>query len=214
MDQLRSTNFAPNNPRDRKAGRPGEDTERAGAAAGFAAALCLFGRHSSLEERHERRSYCQVRTKSSRADYRAQSPGLRRGAKALNAMIDKRPLLIARCADVADVIAAVEFRAGQQAPHRHSRRRTQWSRSRQRQRRPSHRPLDDEGRKGRPQEQDCESGRGLHHRRRRSRDPRLPASLLTTIYHMLKHATKFRDLGHDISTSTRRRPRSTVCSPN
>ena len=29
--------------------------------------------------------------------------------KLYNAMIDKRPLLIARCADVADVIAAVNF---------------------------------------------------------------------------------------------------------
>ena len=31
-----------------------------------------------------------------------------------NAMIDKRPLLIARCADVADVIAAVRFGREQQ----------------------------------------------------------------------------------------------------
>src|SRR5208282_4664060 len=32
--------------------------------------------------------------------------------KVYNAMIDKRPRLIARCVDVADVIAAVEFGAG------------------------------------------------------------------------------------------------------
>ena len=33
--------------------------------------------------------------------------------KLYNAMIDKRPLLIARCADVADVISAVTVRPGQ-----------------------------------------------------------------------------------------------------
>ena len=33
-----------------------------------------------------------------------------------NAMIDKRPRWIARCSDVADVIAAVQFAAGQDLP--------------------------------------------------------------------------------------------------
>ena len=36
--------------------------------------------------------------------------------KLYNAMIDKRPLLIARCADVADVIAAVNFGRGSKLP--------------------------------------------------------------------------------------------------
>src|SRR2546429_4671610 len=36
--------------------------------------------------------------------------------KLYNGMIDKRPLLIARCADVADVIAAVNFGRDQKLP--------------------------------------------------------------------------------------------------
>ena len=60
-------------------------------------------------------------------------PEYEEARKLYNAMIDKRPLLIARCADVADVIAAVNFGRGQQAPHRHSRRRAQWPGSGQRQ---------------------------------------------------------------------------------
>ncbi|MEJ2653519.1 MAG: oxidoreductase, partial [Gammaproteobacteria bacterium] len=36
--------------------------------------------------------------------------------KLYNAMIDKRPLLIARCADVADVIAAVNFGRDNELP--------------------------------------------------------------------------------------------------
>ena len=36
-------------------------------------------------------------------------PEYEEARKLYNAMIDKRPLLIARCADVADVIAAVNF---------------------------------------------------------------------------------------------------------
>jgi hypothetical protein len=43
--------------------------------------------------------------------------------KLYNAMIDKRPLLIARCADVADVIAAINFGREKKACHRHPRRR-------------------------------------------------------------------------------------------
>ena len=43
-------------------------------------------------------------------------------ARALyNGMIDKRPRMIARCADVADVINAVSF-GRQRSAHRHSRR--------------------------------------------------------------------------------------------
>ena len=43
--------------------------------------------------------------------------------KLYNGMIDKRPLAIARCADVADVIAAVDFARENQAHARHPRRR-------------------------------------------------------------------------------------------
>jgi hypothetical protein len=38
--------------------------------------------------------------------------------KLYNAMVDKRPLLIARCADVGGVIAAANFRRREQAPDR------------------------------------------------------------------------------------------------
>ena len=43
--------------------------------------------------------------------------------KLYNAMIDKRPHLIARCADAADVIAAVNFGREQNLAHGHTRRR-------------------------------------------------------------------------------------------
>ncbi len=40
-------------------------------------------------------------------------PQYEEARKLYNAMIDKKPLLIARCADVADVIAAVHFGPGE-----------------------------------------------------------------------------------------------------
>ncbi len=40
--------------------------------------------------------------------------------KVYNAMIDKRPALIARCADVADVISAVNFRPRERRARRYS----------------------------------------------------------------------------------------------
>ena len=45
--------------------------------------------------------------------------------KVYNAMIDRRPLLIARCADVADVITAVKFRPRAKTGRVNSRRRPQ-----------------------------------------------------------------------------------------
>ena len=48
-----------------------------------------------------------------------------------NGMIDKRPLLIARCVDVADVITAVNFARDNDLLARHPRRRTQRSGPRQ-----------------------------------------------------------------------------------
>ena len=45
--------------------------------------------------------------------------------KVYNAMIDRRPRLIARCADVADVMTAVEFGREQKAAGGHPRRRAQ-----------------------------------------------------------------------------------------
>ena len=44
-----------------------------------------------------------------RSDRAARPRATTRRASLYNAMIDKRPRLIARCADVADVIAAVNF---------------------------------------------------------------------------------------------------------
>ena len=44
--------------------------------------------------------------------------------KLYNAMIDKRPLFIAKCADVADVMAAVNFGRENKLADRYSRGRT------------------------------------------------------------------------------------------
>ncbi len=52
--------------------------------------------------------------------------------KLYNAMIDKRPLLIARCADVGRCHRRGEFRPREQAAYRYSRRRAQRARFRQR----------------------------------------------------------------------------------
>ena len=59
-------------------------------------------------------------------------------------MIDKRPALIARCADVADVIAAVNFAREHKLLARHPRRRPQRPRPRHLRRRAGDRPLADE----------------------------------------------------------------------
>jgi FAD/FMN-containing dehydrogenase len=45
-----------------------------------------------------------------------EDPGYDSARRVYNAMIDKRPRWIARCSDVADVIAAVQFAAGQDVP--------------------------------------------------------------------------------------------------
>ena len=60
----------------------------------------------------------------------AKDPAYEEARALYNGMIDKRPLAIARCVDVADVIAAVNFGREQRPPHRHPRRRPQrpWSR--------------------------------------------------------------------------------------
>jgi hypothetical protein len=81
-------------------------------------------------------------------------PDYEEARKLYNAMIDKQPLIITRCADLADVIAAVNFGRENKLPIGHSRRRPQRPRSRQRQRRFGHRSVDNERREGRPEEQD------------------------------------------------------------
>ena len=50
-------------------------------------------------------------------------PGYPEACKLYNGMIDKRPLMVIRCADVADVMAIVTFRTGQSSPARGPRRR-------------------------------------------------------------------------------------------
>ena len=45
-----------------------------------------------------------------------------------NGMIDKSPMMIARCADVADVVAAVNFAKAERSPGRNPRRRAQRAR--------------------------------------------------------------------------------------
>ena len=115
-------------------------------------------------------------TEPSRRAYRARPSGIRRGAKTLQrhdrqAAAAYRPLHRRRRCD-----RGGEVRPRQQAPGRHSRRWPQRPGSRQRQRRPGHRPIDDEGREGRRQAEDGESGPGLHDWRRRSRDAGLRSS--------------------------------------
>ena len=61
--------------------------------------------------------------------------------KVYNGMIDRRPALIARCADVADVIAAVNFARDSKLLVVDSRRRPQRRRPRRLRRRPGHRPV-------------------------------------------------------------------------
>ena len=56
---------------------------------------------------------------------RRGDPDYERARELYNAMIDKRPLIIARCASVADVIAAVRFAGDDGLPPRHTRRRPQ-----------------------------------------------------------------------------------------
>ncbi len=86
-------------------------------------------------------------------------PEYEEARKLYNAMIDKRPLLIARCADVADVIAAVNFGRDNKLPIAIRGGGHNGPGPRQRRRRSGHRPVDDEGRQGRPQAEDGESGR-------------------------------------------------------
>ena len=50
-------------------------------------------------------------------------PGYAEACKLYNGMIDKRPLMIARCTDVADVIAVVTVRARERPSARRARRR-------------------------------------------------------------------------------------------
>ena len=95
--------------------------------------------------------------------------------KLYNGMIDKRPLLIARCVDVADVIAAVNFGARERAADRDPRRRPQRAGARQLRRRAGDRPVADEGRAGRSGDADGAGRAGLHVGRRRPRDACLRA---------------------------------------
>ena len=67
-------------------------------------------------------------------------PDYEAARRVYNGMIDKRPRLIARCADVADVIALRQLRPGHGAAPGGPRRRPQRRRLRHLRRRPGHRP--------------------------------------------------------------------------
>ncbi len=70
--------------------------------------------------------------------------------KIWNAMIDKHPALIVRCAGTSDVVQAVNFARENGLPARRARRRAQHRRQRHLRRRPDDRPLAHEGRARRP----------------------------------------------------------------
>ena len=90
-----------------------------------------------------------------------------------NAMIDRRPALIARCVDVGRRHRRRQLRPRPRLAPRRPRRRPQRRRPRHLRRRPGHRPLADEGRPRRPGSPHRPRRRRLHLGRRRPRHPRL-----------------------------------------
>src|SRR6266849_1989794 len=63
----------------------------------------------SVEASHERSGDRHLRAQSSRTVDSSNHPDYEVARALYNGMIDKRPRLIARCVDVADIIAAVAF---------------------------------------------------------------------------------------------------------
>ena len=104
---------------------------------------------------------------------RPSDPGYDKARAVYNGAVDRRPLAVARCADVADVIACVDFARENELHARGPRRRSQRRRLRCLGRRAGDRPRGAAQHHGRPDRPHRPRRRGLHLGRRRPRHRRV-----------------------------------------